>query len=421
MAATYETGEADSLVSFISCSEYDKDQKSGKKVSAFLGPDLWDETYDNTDISLEYNDLEEFLKENGIPNNPDNVNAANLNKFQSPNRQVISSGHNLQACDSPQDTLARNSQQPINSAPDTLPSMRQQAINSAQDTFPSGNCMAATYETGEADSLVSLISCSEYDKGQKSGKKVSAFLGPDLWDETYDNTDISLEYNDLEEFLKENGIPNNPDNVNAANLNKFQSPNRQVISSGHNLQACDSPQDTLARNSQQPINSAPDTLPSMSQQAINSAQDTFPTLTESKLGESKATESSYTGGPEPKVDFDLSPPDLALVSIPGLKDFDPRKRTFSEEELKPQPMFKKSRKIFVPDDNKDDRYWCRRKKNNVAAKRSRDARRIKENQIAMRAAFLEKENSVLRTELEQIKRENADILISLTEFETMEP
>ncbi|XP_046354198.2 rhoGEF domain-containing protein gxcI-like isoform X1 [Haliotis rufescens] len=685
MAATYETGEADSLVSFISCSEYDKDQKSGKKVSAFLGPDLWDETYDNTDISLEYNDLEEFLKENGIPNNPDNVNAANLNKFQSPNRQVISSGHNLQACDSPQDTLARNSQQPINSAPDTLPSMRQQAINSAQDTFPSGNCMAATYETGEADSLVSLISCSEYDKGQKSGKKVSAFLGPDLWDETYDNTDISLEYNDLEEFLKENGIPNNPDNVNAANLNKFQSPNRQVISSGHNLQACDSPQDTLARNSQQPINSAPDTLPSMSQQAINSAQDTFPSkskqaissapdtcpndspqttpspqnmfpngipqttpspqnmfpndsrqttpspqnmfpndipqatpspqnmfpndspqatpppqnmfpndipqatsspqntfpndsrqttpspqnmfpndsrqatpspqnvfpndsrqttpspqnmfpndipqttpspqntfpkdipqitpspqnmfpndspqatppppnmfpndipqttpspqnmfpndisqttpspqnmfpndstqatsmspitfprqlpphqsqlavsqydtmpspptsaLTESKLGESKATESSYTGGPEPKVDFDLSPPDLALVSIPGLKDFDPRKRTFSEEELKPQPMFKKSRKIFVPDDNKDDRYWCRRKKNNVAAKRSRDARRIKENQIAMRAAFLEKENSVLRTELEQIKRENADILISLTEFETMEP
>ena len=40
---------------------------------------------------------------------------------------------------------------------------------------------------------------------------------------------------------------------------------------------------------------------------------------------------------------------------------------------------------------KDDKYWARRRKNNMAAKRSRDARRVKENQIAMRASFLEKE------------------------------
>ncbi|KAJ8938846.1 hypothetical protein NQ318_000813 [Aromia moschata] len=46
---------------------------------------------------------------------------------------------------------------------------------------------------------------------------------------------------------------------------------------------------------------------------------------------------------------------------------------------------------FVPDDLKDDKYWARRRKNNLAAKRSRDARRIKENQIALRAGYLEKE------------------------------
>lgn len=40
---------------------------------------------------------------------------------------------------------------------------------------------------------------------------------------------------------------------------------------------------------------------------------------------------------------------------------------------------------------KDEKYWARRRKNNMAAKRSRDARRLKENQIAMRANFLEKE------------------------------
>lgn len=73
------------------------------------------------------------------------------------------------------------------------------------------------------------------------------------------------------------------------------------------------------------------------------------------------------------------------------RDFDPRTRAFSDEELKPQPIIKKSRKQFVPDDLKDDKYWARRRKNNLAAKRSRDARRMKENQIALRAGFLEKE------------------------------
>lgn len=73
------------------------------------------------------------------------------------------------------------------------------------------------------------------------------------------------------------------------------------------------------------------------------------------------------------------------------RDFDPRTRAFSDEELKPQPIIKKSRKQFVPEDLKDDKYWARRRKNNLAAKRSRDARRMKENQIALRAGYLEKE------------------------------
>lgn len=53
----------------------------------------------------------------------------------------------------------------------------------------------------------------------------------------------------------------------------------------------------------------------------------------------------------------------------------------------------------------DDKYWHRRKKNNVAAKRSRDARRLKENQITVRAAFLERENEALRTEVGELRKE----------------
>lgn len=53
----------------------------------------------------------------------------------------------------------------------------------------------------------------------------------------------------------------------------------------------------------------------------------------------------------------------------------------------------------------DDKYWARRRKNNLAAKRSRHARRLKENQIAIRAAFLEKENSALRQEVADLTKE----------------
>jgi len=54
---------------------------------------------------------------------------------------------------------------------------------------------------------------------------------------------------------------------------------------------------------------------------------------------------------------------------------------------------------------KDEKYWSRRCKNNEAAKRSRDARRLKENQISVRAAFLERENATLRQEVADMRKE----------------
>ncbi|KAK9886854.1 hypothetical protein WA026_018503 [Henosepilachna vigintioctopunctata] len=68
-------------------------------------------------------------------------------------------------------------------------------------------------------------------------------------------------------------------------------------------------------------------------------------------------------------------------------------------------------------DLKDDKYWARRRKNNLAAKRSRDARRMKENQIALRAGFLEKENIGLRQELDRLKKENLLLQNKLSKYE----
>ena len=51
----------------------------------------------------------------------------------------------------------------------------------------------------------------------------------------------------------------------------------------------------------------------------------------------------------------------------------------------------------------------RRKKNNEAAKRSRDARRAKEDEVAIRAAFLEQENIQLKWDVTKLKAETAKL------------
>lgn len=65
---------------------------------------------------------------------------------------------------------------------------------------------------------------------------------------------------------------------------------------------------------------------------------------------------------------------------------------------------------YVSSESKDGKYWEKRIKNNVAARRSREARRLKENQIALRAAFLEKENSVLKAQVKDVTAEKQKLV-----------
>lgn len=59
----------------------------------------------------------------------------------------------------------------------------------------------------------------------------------------------------------------------------------------------------------------------------------------------------------------------------------------------------------VPDEEKDESYWEKRKKNNESAKRSREARRSKEIQINYQVLLLERENLALKTEVDMIQRD----------------
>ncbi|XP_054944821.1 hepatic leukemia factor-like [Physeter macrocephalus] len=163
----------------------------------------------------------------------------------------------------------------------------------------------------------------------------SAFLGSTLWDKTlpYDRDTFQVEYMDLEEFLSENGIPPSP----SQHDHSPHPPGPQPASS-----PAPSVMDLSSRTSA-PIHSG---IPS-------------PNCMQSPIRPDQLLPANrYTTSPidpdtiQVPVGYEPYPADLAMSSIPGQELFDPRKRKFSEEELKPQPVIKKARKVFIPDDLK---------------------------------------------------------------------
>ncbi|XP_064607921.1 thyrotroph embryonic factor-like isoform X2 [Liolophura sinensis] len=266
--------------------------------------------------------------------------------------------------------------------------------------FHSGMTLKALLENPNLQNPLLSFNDSEKKDGKESPRidMGSAFLGPNLWEKTYDMDDFKLEYMDLDEFLSENGLPIATDD--ASNHSQRSSGSNSSLGRGQQGLRLEMPSP-----SQGPPPEAPTTPPARCSPP-SSPVSAFPS-------------SSHTTGSSEEMEGEDAPSDtdLALSTLPGEAEFDPRKHKFTDDDLKPQPMIKKSKKVFVPDSAKDDRYWCRRKKNNVAAKRSRDARRIKENQIAMRASYLERENTSIKEEVEKLRRENIRLKAALSKYE----
>ncbi|XP_077308533.1 thyrotroph embryonic factor isoform X3 [Lithobates pipiens] len=251
------------------------------------------------------------------------------------------------------------------------------------------------YSLPQQDTEKDKTNLDKDDSFDGNSFSVSAALMPPIWDKTipYDGESFHLEYMDLDEFLLENGIPSSPTQLARA----IQNPLMPVAELED--------EEETASTSSSPV--SPSGL-------LQTSESKDIPLKEENDPPSPADPDKI----EVEVNFNPDPTDLVLSSVPGGELFDPRKHKFAEEELKPQPMIKKAKKIYVPEELKDDKYWNRRKKNNVAAKRSRDARRLKENQITVRAAFLEKENTALRTEVAELRKELGKCRNIISRYET---
>lgn len=241
----------------------------------------------------------------------------------------------------------------------------------------------------------------DVDLGGGSGMGPSAALTPAIWEKTipYDGENFHLEYMDLEEFLMENGIP-------ISESDDLSSSSDQESSSTQKVKGLKTEVPKAAEVALLPIQE----LDQCSEEVVIITKADSD-ITSDVTAEVTTEKDRVTPEPispdeiEVEINYEPDPTDLVLSSVPGGELFNPRKHKFSEDELKPQPMIKKAKKIYVPEEQKDEKYWQRRKKNNVAAKRSRDARRLKENQITVRAAFLERENSALRSEVAELRKE----------------
>jgi len=83
-----------------------------------------------------------------------------------------------------------------------------------------------------------------------------------------------------------------------------------------------------------------------------------------------------------------------------------RKRKPRTYKYNPKPVQQKTHRSFVPDKLKNDEYWERRKRNNQAAKKSREDRRRKELEVLEKMAKLEKHNSELIAKVERLEKRN---------------
>ncbi|XP_050688874.1 nuclear factor interleukin-3-regulated protein-like isoform X2 [Eriocheir sinensis] len=78
--------------------------------------------------------------------------------------------------------------------------------------------------------------------------------------------------------------------------------------------------------------------------------------------------------------------------------------TLDIASLRKKDIFtQRKQREFIPDSKKDESYWDRRRRNNEAAKRSREKRRFNDMILEQRVIELSKENHVLKAQLTAIK------------------
>ena len=100
---------------------------------------------------------------------------------------------------------------------------------------------------------------------------------------------------------------------------------------------------------------------------------------------------------------------------PGTREVKSRRRKQRTYKYNPKPVQHKSDRKFVPDAQKDIDYWEKRRRNNLAAKKSREDRRRKELEVLNKLSALESHNQELTAQVKALQKKNELLEKSLQE------
>ena len=243
--------------------------------------------------------------------------------------------------------------------------------------------------------------------------------------------EFKLEYMDLHDFMMENELPIEDDELMEQLANSGQSQQRmqqhQFIGGGGQQRtspATSSPHIPVQLVPPQPTSSSASNSPfSMNTSGKSSQQQPHHVQQQQHQQHQLHHHHSMEGSPGAHP----LPGGCSSGRFPGSYDDEMKMRatvtsssssTNGGDLMAPHSMRKRPKRM-VSDENKDAKYWERRRKNNLAAKRSRDLRRIKENQIAYRATLLEKDNRNLSSELNKARAENELLRQRLSKYESI--
>ena len=375
-----------------------KDIEGGQ--SAILGHKISDKTSrfdDYYDVKLEYMDLEEFLVENELP--VDSVFDEQQNMDEEHRRKLLVQPQQLNAHHQllQQDQFHRRSsansethQQPLQS-PDHLVTSIQQQMHHHQTNDEQQN-------TNRGCHPQQLHHHQQHPSLHSSNQLVSSSQQPP---------------SSARESVGSPPTPRLTANTSLGAQQVISSSSVNVPSSGNCLRGPTTNGTTTSSNDHIPQI----TIKSESRESASRAQ----LDASSSASNTRLDSGIYDTSEEDKlllstVSRTACSPDGISPRVESLDD-EMCRYSFADEDVKPprelmhgSPISssgstRKKRKFSITEDNKDDRYWERRRKNNMAAKRSRDARRAKENQIAMKATFYERENKVLTQELGKARAE----------------
>ena len=374
-----------------------KDMDGGQ--STMLGHKIWDksirfDTYD--DVKLEYMDLEEFLIENELPID-----------------SVFDEQQNID-----EENRRRSALQP------------QQASQSQMiqdDQFNKRLSLESEAQQPQLQSTEHLVNSSDHQMHQQHTSN----------DPQHNNTNHShsqqlqhphlppphhssnLMVNNLHQVPSSGRESNVPTSAPRPIVNSTLSAQNLISSSSMNVQTTGSSLRVPTTNgtASSGENLPPIPVKAESQDVVSRMQLENATSSFTSRLDSGLYDESSLGADKLALSRTVCSPDGMSPGESKLED-DMHRYSFGDDDIKPprdmldnsplSPSGKSGKKrdlSMSAEDSKDDRYWERRRKNNMAAKRSRDARRVKENQIAMKATFYERENKILTQELGKARAE----------------